>query len=66
MPKLEIGEGEEFAGTFHTHPYEYGTIGMVFSGINIACAINDGEKISIWYKQSMTARRAAWGSWQSR
>ncbi|MBC8449307.1 MAG: hypothetical protein H8D78_16285 [Chloroflexi bacterium] len=46
-PELEVDEGEEFIGTFHTHPYEDGTTGMAFSGIDIAGAINNGEKISV-------------------
>lgn len=47
IPELEMDEGEEFIGTFHTHPYEDGTTGMAFSGIDIAGAINNGEKISV-------------------
>jgi len=46
-PKLEVDEGEEFIGTFHTHPYEDGTTGMAFSGIDIASAINNDEKVSV-------------------
>ncbi len=45
--KLDVDEGEEFIGTFHTHPYEDGTTGMAFGGDDIASAINYGERISV-------------------
>jgi len=47
VPRFKVKEGEEFVGTFHTHPYEDGTVGMAFSGIDIACTINDSERLSI-------------------
>lgn len=39
---LDIAEGEEFVGTFHTHPHE-----TAFSGQDIASALEDQEKISL-------------------
>ncbi len=45
--RLKVKESEEFVGTFHTHPYEDGTVGMAFSGVDIACTINNGERLSV-------------------
>lgn len=42
IPNLDIAEGEEFVGTFHTHPHE-----TAFSAQDIASAIEDQEKISL-------------------
>jgi len=42
IPNLDIAEGEEFLGTFHTHPNE-----TAFSDQDIASALENQEKISL-------------------
>jgi proteasome lid subunit RPN8/RPN11 len=46
VPNYDVAEGENFVGTFHTHPYENGLTGIAFSGEDIASAINEAEWIS--------------------
>ena len=44
--KHEVGEGETYVGTFHTHPYETGQGGIAFSGADLADAINNSNVIT--------------------
>lgn len=45
--KHEVGEGETYVGTFHTHPYETGQAGIAFSGADLADAINNSNIITL-------------------
>lgn len=45
--KHEVGEGETYVGTFHTHPYETGRAGIAFSGADLADAINNSNVITL-------------------
>ena len=47
VPEYELASGQQFVGTFHTHPYVTGKMGIAFSGTDIASAIADGENLSI-------------------
>lgn len=38
---------DTFVGTFHTHPTPDNVMGIAFSGIDIADAINSGERLSL-------------------
>jgi hypothetical protein len=46
-PSYQLAVGQQFVGTFHTHPYVTGMMGMAFSGADIASALADGENLSI-------------------
>ena len=46
-PNYQLQEGEQFVGTFHTHPYVNGMMGIAFSGSDIASALADRENLSI-------------------
>lgn len=39
--------GQQFVGTFHTHPYASGLMGMAFSGEDFASALAHRENLSI-------------------
>jgi hypothetical protein len=45
--KTQIQRGQKFVGTFHTHPYKQGWLGIAFSGEDFATAINLRENVSI-------------------
>jgi hypothetical protein len=46
-PDNRLQQGQQFVGTFHTHPYVRGWQGVAFSGADIASTIADGENLSI-------------------
>ncbi len=46
-PDYRLAVGQQFVGTFHTHPYVNGLTGMAFSGTDIASAITDHENLSL-------------------
>lgn len=46
-PNYQLAKGQQLVGTFHTHPYVTGMMGVPFSGIDIASVIADEENISI-------------------
>jgi len=43
----QIQQGQKFVGTFHTHPYKQGWLGIAFSGEDFATAINLHENVSV-------------------
>lgn len=45
--KAQVYQEQKFVGTFHTHPYEEGWLGIAFSGEDFASAINTHENISV-------------------
>jgi len=45
--KMQVYKAQRFVGTFHTHPYEEGWLGIAFSGEDFASAINAQENLSI-------------------
>ena len=45
-PIREVSEGQEFVGTFHTHPYEDGTT-AAFSGQDIAYALEHKDPLTL-------------------
>ena len=51
-PSYQLAEGQQFVGTFHTHPYVKGLRGMAFSGADIASAMNDQENLSVVHSGS--------------
>jgi len=51
-PDYQLSEGQQFVGTFHTHPYVKDLQGMAFSGTDIASAITDKENLSIVHSGS--------------
>ena len=51
-PEYELKEGQQFVGTFHTHPYVKGLQRMAFSGTDIASAITDEENLSLVHSGS--------------
>ena len=46
-PSLQLDEGQQFVGTFHTHPYATGLMGIAFSGEDFASTLAQGENLSI-------------------
>jgi hypothetical protein len=46
-PSYQLAIGQQFVGTFHTHPYANGLTGMAFSGTDIATALFYHENLSI-------------------
>jgi len=43
----QLATGQQFVGTFHTHPYVMGLMGMAFSGADIATALFYRENLSV-------------------
>jgi hypothetical protein len=46
-PDYHLEKGQQFVGTFHTHPYATGWLGIAFSGTDIASALIYRENLSI-------------------
>jgi hypothetical protein len=46
-PDYRLATGQQFVGTFHTHPYATGLMGMAFSGADIATALFYHERLSV-------------------
>jgi proteasome lid subunit RPN8/RPN11 len=47
LPNYQLEEGQQFVGTFHTHPYVTGWLGIPFSEADIASTLVHKENISI-------------------
>jgi hypothetical protein len=46
-PNLQVGKGQKFIGTFHTHPRTDEHLPMPFSDSDFVCAIRYGERLSV-------------------
>lgn len=58
VPEYELTSEQQLVGTFHTHPYVTGKMGIAFSGTDIASAIADGENLSIVHSGNQIAALA--------
>lgn len=47
MLKPQFDREQKLVGTFHTHPYKEGWLGITFSGEDFASAINTQENVSV-------------------
>jgi len=47
MLKPQFDREQKIVGTFHTHPYKEGWLGITFSGEDFASAINTQENVSV-------------------
>jgi proteasome lid subunit RPN8/RPN11 len=47
LPNYQLEEGQQFVGTFHTHPYVTGWLGIPFSEADIASTLVRKENIAI-------------------
>jgi len=47
--------GQKIVGTFHTHPYKEGWLGITFSGEDFASVINTHENVSVVHSGSRIA-----------
>jgi hypothetical protein len=45
--KPQVDREQKIVGTFHTHPYKEGWLGITFSGEDFASAINTQENVSV-------------------
>jgi len=46
-PDFQLSTGQRFAGTFHTHPYVSGLMGIAFSGEDFAITLMHCENLSL-------------------